>query len=90
MMNDEETKAFKRLIGSMIDLAISEMGGITTVRERYKLMPGQVDFISGWIVCRLWLHRQAELREPRLANQEETRRIYDLVRLRLESESNSA
>ena len=89
-MNDEETKAFKKMIGGMIDLAVSEMGGITAVRDRYKLMPGQVDFIAGWVVNSLWCHRQAALERPRLADQEETRRIYDLVRLRLESESNSA
>lgn len=89
-MNDEETKAFKQLIGGMISTAVEEMGGIAAVRDRYKLMPGQVDFIAGWVVHSLWCHRQAALERRRTANQEETRRIYDLVRLRLESESNSA
>lgn len=89
-MTDEETKAFKKLIGGMIDLAIAEMGGIAKARQAYEQMPSVKDFIAGWVARDLWLHRQAGLEARRMANVEETRRILDLVRLRLETESSSA
>lgn len=89
-MTNDETTEFKKLIGGMIDTAVAEMGGIAKARQAYEQMPSVKDFIAGWVVRDLWIHRQAALHPRRMANTEETRRILDLVRLRLDTESSTS
>lgn len=89
-MDTAQSTSFKGLINPMIDLAVRELGGLISVRDTYKQMPAMLDMIAGWVIRDLWLHRQAALQEPRTANLEEKRRIYDLVRLKLDTESSTS
>lgn len=84
-MTDEEVTAFKKSVGVQLDIALLDNGGVKRVCEMHRLMPGMIDFIAGWVGARLaGKGGRAQL------SQEEIRRLYDLVRLRIESESTSS
>ncbi len=83
-MTDEE---FKRQIESLIKVAIDENGGIMAIRRAHGAHPGMHDFLVGWVAHALWCYRQAACVEPRTATFVERRRIHDLVRLKLDTDS---
>lgn len=85
-MNDQQTREFKILINGFINLAIEDNGGTAYVDKAYAMMPSILDFMAGWVACRYTLWLQASLMNRR-ATQEELRRMYDLVRLRLDTGS---
>jgi hypothetical protein len=72
-----DTEAFKKDIKPRLAAAIEAQGGIDRVRQVHSSWPGIVDFIAGWVV--------RDLGRP--ASLEEMRRIYDLVRLAINSDS---
>lgn len=86
-MTDEELAEFKKTINREIDFAIVEHGGMAHVHEMYALMPGLIDYLAGWVTRSYWIQRQASLLKRVRPSLEETRRIYDLVRLKLDTGS---
>jgi len=82
---------FKKEVKPCIDVAINANGGIDRVREVHRSMPSIIDFISGWVAGSLRPAQAERLFTPHLRySQEELRRIYDLVRLRIEAESSTS
>lgn len=76
-MNAEESTRFKALVKPHLDRAVDLQGGIETVRQMYKSLGEPIAYFLGGIIY----GALAPL------NAEEVRRILDLVRLRLESDS---
>lgn len=89
-MTDEELAEFKKTINREIDFAIAEHGGMVHVHEMYTLMPGLIDYLAGWVTRSYWIQRQASLLKRVRPSLEETRRIYDLVRLKLDTGSSTS
>lgn len=75
-MNADQSKQFKDLVKPQLDRAVELHGGIDKCRELYRDIPAMLYFLAGVVFGAL-----APL------NQEEVRRLLDLVRLRLESDS---
>lgn len=86
-MSSEESTAFKKLIAPMVDGAIEDNGGIEAVRKVHAMMPSLTDFLAGWVARTYWGAFPAAGINERKLTQEQVRRIYDLVRLRLDTES---
>jgi hypothetical protein len=86
-----DVEAFKKEVRPCIEVAINANGGIDKVREMFRSMPSMVDFIAGWVAGSL---RPVQADRAMTPHQrytlEETRRIYDLVRLRIYSESSTS
>lgn len=98
-MNNER---FKRFIGRFVDDMLDHMGGEQSVRETYKLTLNEIThYIAGGVfglvlasargVVPFW---RDDVKEDYMyagvhlvLNQEEVRRVLDLVRLRLETGS---
>lgn len=88
-MNNE---IFKKVIKLYVDDAIEDLGGIDKVRAQHEQW-SMVSFIAGYVVASV--NREdndaAIWRDPVTVfdklNQEEIRRVFDFVRLRLESDS---
>ena len=100
-MDTETSTRFKAEVKPHLEAAIVANGGIERVRKIYGMMGGVVDFLSGWIAGGVIVDRRnkaigivrAARGEPELPedlSHEEIRRIYDLVRLRLDSESTTS
>ncbi len=85
-MGEMDSEAFKREVMPHLDRAIADNGGAKYVRDIFRLMPKFADFLSGWVACRICTARGQVI--PFGVG--ELRRIHDLVRLRLESESSTS
>ena len=86
-----DVENFKREVRPCIEVAIRANGGIDRIREMQRAMPAIIDFIAGWVAGSLRPVRGDHmLVEHQHYNQEELRRIYDLVRLRIEAESSTS
>ena len=90
-----DTVAFKLAVKPHLEAAIEANGGLDRIRKLYSAMPGIIDFIAGWTARALWDDEgtpscyRFEEHEPRLTL-EEIRRIYDLVRLAIDTESTTS
>jgi hypothetical protein len=89
-MTSEESAAFKTEVKPRLESAIDANGGIDRVRRVYGMMNSLVDFIAGWVCGLVLVERQRFNGLHACLSHEETRRIYDLVRLRLESASSTS
>jgi hypothetical protein len=86
---------FKEFIKPHFQDVVIMLGGITVLREQYNMMPAIHPFLAGFVcgfaICRGSL-QAAPWREPAdralgQFTQEETRRVFDYIRLQLETES---
>jgi hypothetical protein len=92
-----DTEQLKIEVAQHLDAAITENGGIERVRKIYGLMSGVIDFIAGWTCARVLADRRTKAlaikdrwpEAPTLSH-EEIRRIYDLVRLALDTGSSTS
>ncbi len=75
-----DSEAFKLEVKPKLQLAVIGQGGLKKVRWIYGEMPSILDFVVGWIV------RDFE----RPISPEEVRRIYDIVRLELDTQSSTS
>jgi hypothetical protein len=83
-----DTEAFKKEVKPHLDSAIADNGGIEQVYKMHSLMPAIVDFIAGWTAKSVQTGRRSFMQTTtRDLSQEEIRRIYDLVRLRIDTGS---
>jgi len=92
-----DSEAFKKEIKPHIDSAIEANGGIERVRKIQGLMTSIIDFIAGWVAGSVLATRRSKAAQLVAAahgtvmkndlSHEEVRRIYDLVRLVLTTES---
>lgn len=83
-----DTEAFKKEVKGHLVAAIEDNGGIDHLRKTHGLMPAIVDFIAGWTAKSVQTGRRSFTQSTtRDLNQEEIRRIYDLVRLQLDTGS---
>lgn len=92
-----DTEAFKKYVSPHLEAAITANGGIERVRRIYGLMSSVTDFLAGWTCSNVLRGRamaDAFLQRPSGVavdlTHEEVRRIYDLVRLRISSESSTS
>lgn len=86
-----DTEQLKAEVAPHLDEAINDNGGIERVRKIYGMMPATIDFIAGW-TCHgvLAARRKQPDRWPPGLTHEEIRRIYDLVRLALDTGSSTS
>ena len=82
-----DTEALKKEVRPHLEAAIEANGGIERVRKIYGMMTGVIDFVAGWTAARIV---QSRLSHENKLTHEEIRRVYDLVRLRLDSESSTS
>ena len=87
-MDSETSTSFKAEVRPWLESAIERNGGIERVRKIYGLMSGATDFIAGWTAGMVTRERRLTGRSD--LSHEEIRRIYDLVRLRIDSESSTS
>ncbi len=86
-----DVEKFKAAVRPCLEAVIMANGGIDRVREIYRAMPSFVDFIAGWIAGLMRPLSFADCATAHLRySQEELRRLYDLVRLRLDTESSTS
>jgi hypothetical protein len=77
---------FKRIAAPYLTAAIDRMGGIDRVRELSRDLPEQTIYFVAGVTYGL----AANDARPRFDSHEEMRRLLDLVRLRIETESTSS
>jgi hypothetical protein len=86
-----DVESFKKEVRPCIEVAINSNGGIDNIREMYRAMPSIIDFIAGWVAGSLRPVQVDRAGTPHTRyTLEETRRIYDLVRLRIDSGSSTS
>lgn len=92
-MNNE---LFKKFLAPFVENAVRDIGGLDKVREMHTQM-SMTSFISGWVCgtvigvrCIHSWRDPSTVGEITSLTQEEIRRIFDFVRLRLESESTTS
>lgn len=91
------TEQLKIEVAQQLDRAIADNGGIERVRKIYGMMSSVIDFIAGWTCSAVLADRRAKAlavkdrwpEAPTLSH-EEIRRIYDLVRLALDTGSSTS
>lgn len=90
-VTSEESTRFKAEIAPHLETAIEANGGVERVRKIYGMMNSVIDFLAGWTSGAVLGARHAlDRANVKQLTHEETRRIYDLVRLRLESASTTS
>lgn len=92
-----DSERFKRFVAPYLTASIDRMGGIDRVRELSRELPEQtIYFVAGVTYGLLINTDQAAWRDKHggsdtmLFSHEEMRRLLDLVRLRLETESSTS
>lgn len=92
-MSGIDVTTLKREVGQLIDMAIADNGGAARVRAAFKLMPSMLDYLAGWVMARYALRVDGATLDRWTASGPDqwiVRRVYDLVRLRLETESSTS
>lgn len=98
-MNSE---AFKAEVKGHLERAIASNGGLSLLQQRYREIPSTCTFLAGW-VCAAMTHDRAykavmrgsetyqdALRDFTKLSAEAIRRVHDLTRLALESQSTTS
>jgi hypothetical protein len=85
-----DVEKFKSQVRPVLEAVIAGNGGIDHVREIHRAMPSFVDFLAGWVAGAMRPFTMNDLTNHNRYSQEELRRLYDLVRLRLDTESSTS